>query len=107
MIEILAVRVMGWQKAILADWWITLYGQGEGPATVSCADWNPFTDLNTIHELEKLLTDEQRDAYIKELTKPSDGAGNTHWRTVWEVRHADPAVCADAIARVVAPEEFA
>jgi hypothetical protein len=105
MIEILAVRVMRWKKALLADWWITGYGQGEGPATISCADWNPFTDRNTLAEVEKQLTPEQRRQYMY-ILKYKPGLAMTIVQEWWFIRHADPAVCAEAIAGIVAPEEF-
>jgi hypothetical protein len=59
-------------------------------------NWNPFTDLNVIHTIEKRLNSHQWNNYERYL-------GRREFRFI---RHAEPAVCAEALARVVAPEEF-
>jgi hypothetical protein len=100
MIEILAILMMNWrlgqsERGELA-WEIPRTSQ----ISYLVFLWNPFTDRNALAEVEEQLTEDQRDSYIKILFDGFSIADG------WSFRHADPAVCAEVLARVVAPEEF-
>jgi len=96
-IEILAVRGMGWED--LEDCWGKTISKRRKGVYCLKSKWNPLIDLNAIHEVEERLTEEQQDEYVLMLEKRFQF-------DTWELCHASPAVCAEALCRVLAPEKF-
>lgn len=105
MTEILA-RGMGWtrshhdpKKHYGCFWWMN----GNEYAALNY-EWHPFTDRNVIAEIEERLSEEQRKVYVQIILKNSINEwGNTD---IFAIRHASPAICAEALAQVFEPGRF-
>jgi hypothetical protein len=109
MAEILATKVMGWQRGDVCEISVQFVSYKRRIYGPSVTNWDPFTDLNAVHEIEKRLTEDQQSRYMVILNRSLlhlenvPGFYDSH---LWRIRHAAPADCAEALARVVAPEEF-
>lgn len=65
--------------------------------------WNPLADpegMGPIREIEARLTPEQRRAYIAKLYTSMTTEDDKWGGTLWDMRHASPRVCCEALCRV-------
>lgn len=101
-VEVLAVKGMGW--TVRGDWFLTpkrTDGDWVGQSSYKRHTWNPLADpagMGPIREVEARLTEAQRSEYLDLLEE--DSIRQHGCRHSWDIRHASPRVCCEALCRV-------
>ena len=88
---LIATEVMGWTLHRDGKWWVDQHGSDR----IEVGNFRPDELRDQLAEVEAALTEEQRTAYFKIMTKDIKRCS---W---WDCRTAPPAVCVDALVEML------
>ena len=115
---LIATKVMGWHEAdvgvpSLGGCWMwepeeglpkrCYYVSHRMPHMDGYDSFRPDTNRDQLAEVEAKLTEQQQRAYMKALLDSEGGLWG--WKALVKMRHADPAVCVDAIVEMLEGEK--